>query len=237
MTAQSRGLLAVVGPETGSPSCGVTVGPTWDPASAAHQRGELVTKRPVTPTSVVQIVVWERENFQGRRQEFTSECSNITQYDFDDVRSIRVESGVWVGYEHHDFEGQQFILERGEYSRWEAWSWSNSYHVEWMMSFRPVYCADHSASCMEIYERENFMGLHADLCEDYPSLQAMGWSNCNVGSMFVKRGAWVCYQFLGYRGYQYIMEYDRHSGEFKHWRQWGSHSQTPQIQSIRRIMH
>ncbi|XP_072420695.1 crystallin, beta A1, like 1 isoform X2 [Chiloscyllium punctatum] len=183
------------------------------------------------------IVVWERENFQGRRQEFTSECCNITQCGFDNVRSIQVESGAWIGYEHHGFEGQQFILERGEYSRWEAWSGSNSYHVEWMMSFRPVYCANHSASRMEIYQRENFMGEHADVCEDYPSLQAMGWCNSNVGSMFVKSGAWVCYQFPGYRGYQYIMEYDRHSGEFKHWRQWGSHSQTPQIQSIRRIMH
>ncbi|GCC41188.1 hypothetical protein chiPu_0025207, partial [Chiloscyllium punctatum] len=40
------------------------------------------------------IVVWERENFQGRRQEFTSECCNITQCGFDNVRSIQVESGA-----------------------------------------------------------------------------------------------------------------------------------------------
>ncbi len=45
----------------------------------------------------------------------------------------------------------------------------------------------------------------------------------------------VCYQYPGYRGYQYIMECDRHCGEFKHFREFGSHCQTPQIQSIRRI--
>lgn len=44
----------------------------------------------------------------------------------------------WVGYEHTGFCGQQFILERGEYPRWDAWSGSNAYHIERLMSFRPV---------------------------------------------------------------------------------------------------
>lgn len=47
----------------------------------------------------------------------------------------------WVGYEHHDFQGQQFILERGEYPHWDAYCGNLSYHVERLMSFRPVYCA------------------------------------------------------------------------------------------------
>lgn len=47
--------------------------------------------------------------------------------------------------------------------------------------------------------------------------------------------SWVCYQYPGYRGYQYILECDHHGGDYKHWREWGSHAQTSQIQSIRRI--
>lgn len=47
----------------------------------------------------------------------------------------------WVGFEHHDFQGQQFILERGEYPNWDAYSGSLSYHTERFMSFRPIYCA------------------------------------------------------------------------------------------------
>lgn len=33
------------------------------------------------------------------------------------------------------------------------------------------------------------------------------------------------------------MECERHSGDFQHWRNFGSHCQTPKIQSIRRIQH
>ncbi|XP_036373277.1 beta-crystallin A1-like [Megalops cyprinoides] len=183
------------------------------------------------------MTVFEQEHFQGKCQEFTFECCNIHDCGFDNIRSIRVESGAWVGFEHHDFQGQQFVLERGEYPHWDAYCGNLSYHVERMMSFRPIYCASHPSSRMMIYEKENFMGRCAELCDDYPSLQAMGWCNNEVGSMHVQCGAWVCYQYPGYRGYQYIMECERHSGDYQHWRNWGSHCQTPQIQSIRRIQH
>lgn len=46
--------------------------------------------------------------------------------------------GSWAGYEHSSFCGQQFVLERGEYPYWESWSGSNAYHIERMMSFRPI---------------------------------------------------------------------------------------------------
>ncbi|XP_038843089.1 beta-crystallin A1-like [Salvelinus namaycush] len=95
----------------------------------------------------------------------------------------------------------------------------------------------HQSSRMQIFETENFMGRSAELCDDYPSLRAMGWCMPEVGSMHVQCGAFVCYQFPGYRGQQYIMECERHSGDYQHWKNWGSHCQTPQIQSIRRIQH
>ncbi|KAK6298487.1 hypothetical protein J4Q44_G00315420 [Coregonus suidteri] len=183
------------------------------------------------------VTVFEQEHFQGKCQEFTSECCNIHECGLDIIRSIRVESGAWVGFEHHDFQGQQFILERGEYPHWDAYSGSLSYHVERLMSLRPIYCASHMSSRMMIFERENFMGRSVELCDDYPSLQAMGWSMPEVGSMHVQCGAFVCYQYPGYRGQQYIMECERHSGDYQHWKNWGSHCQTPQIQSIRRIQH
>ncbi|MBN3295433.1 CRB32 protein, partial [Amia calva] len=200
------------------------------------------------------VIVWEQEYFQGKCQEFTAECCNIQDCGFDNIRSLRIESGAWVGFEHHDFQGQQFVLERGEYPRWDSWSGSLAYHVERMMSLRPLYCAvmclcctvltlslcfsqSHHSSRMVIFEKENFLGRSVELCDDFPSLQAMGWCNNEVGSMHVQSGAWVCYQFTGYRGFQYIMECERHSGDYQHWKNWGSHSQSPQIQSIRRIQH
>merc|ERR1712002_1372547 len=157
------------------------------------------------------IIVFDEECFQGRRHEFTSECGNVMEFGFETVRSLRVESGAWVGYEHA------------------------SYHIERLTSFRPIACANHRECRMTIYERENFLGRKGELSDDYPSLQAMGWCNNEVGSLRIQSGAFVCYQYPGYRGYQYIMECDRHCGEYKHFREFGSHCQTPQIQSIRRI--
>ncbi|KAH0511546.1 Beta-crystallin A3 [Microtus ochrogaster] len=181
------------------------------------------------------ITIYDQENFQGKRMEFTSSCPNVSERSFDNVRSLKVECGAWIGYEHTSFCGQQFILERGEYPRWDAWSGSNAYHIERLMSFRPICSANHKESKITIFEKENFIGRQWEICDDYPSLQAMGWFNNEVGSMKIQCGAWVCYQYPGYRGYQYILECDHHGGDYKHWREWGSHAQTFQIQSIRRI--
>uniref|UniRef100_A0A096LSE4 Crystallin, beta A1a n=1 Tax=Poecilia formosa TaxID=48698 RepID=A0A096LSE4_POEFO len=187
-----------------------------------------------TPLGPWKITVYDQENFQGKRLEFTSACQNIMECSVDNIRSLKVECGAWAGYEHSSFCGQQFVLERGEYPHWESWSGSNAYHIERMMSFRPIW-QNHKESKMVLFERENFIGRQWEINDDYPSLQAMGWSNNEIGSMQVQSGAWVCYQFPGYRGYQYIMECDRHGGEYKHYREWGSHAQSFQVQSLRRI--
>lgn len=47
----------------------------------------------------------------------------------------------WVGYEHSSFCGQQFVLEKGDYPCIQAYSGSNSYRIERMISFRPICCA------------------------------------------------------------------------------------------------
>ena len=46
---------------------------------------------------------------------------------------------------------------------------------------------------------------------------------------------WVAYQYPGYRGYQYVLERDRHSGEFRTYSEFGTQAHTGQLQSIRRI--
>uniref|UniRef100_A0A8C4WH49 Beta-crystallin A4 n=1 Tax=Gopherus evgoodei TaxID=1825980 RepID=A0A8C4WH49_9SAUR len=94
---------------------------------------------------------------------------------------------------------------------------------------------NHRNSKMTIFEWENFLGRKGELSDDYPSLPAMGWGSSAVSSFHAHSGAWVCSQFPGYRGFQYILECDCHAGEYKHFREWGSHAQTSQVQSIRRI--
>uniref|UniRef100_A0A672N8A1 Beta-crystallin A2 n=1 Tax=Sinocyclocheilus grahami TaxID=75366 RepID=A0A672N8A1_SINGR len=90
-------------------------------------------------------------------------------------------------------------------------------------------------SKITLYECEDFMGSKFEMCEDYPSLQAMGWCSKEVPSIKVNSGAWVGYQFPGYRGYQYIYERDRHQGEYRCYNEYGTQAHTNQIQSMRRI--
>lgn len=47
----------------------------------------------------------------------------------------------WVAFEYPDFQGQQFILEKGDYPCWSAWSGSSAHHSNQLLSFRPVLCA------------------------------------------------------------------------------------------------
>lgn len=49
--------------------------------------------------------------------------------------------------------------------------------------------------------------------------------------------SWVAYQFPGYRGYQYILERDRHQGEYRNYNEYSTQAHTNQVQSIRRIQH
>uniref|UniRef100_A0A8C6QDQ9 Beta-crystallin A4 n=1 Tax=Nannospalax galili TaxID=1026970 RepID=A0A8C6QDQ9_NANGA len=168
------------------------------------------------------MVVWDEEGFQGQWHEFTAECSSVLET-------------VWGGFEHAGFQGQQYVLERGEYPGWDAWSVNTAYPAERLTSFRPVACTNHRDSRLTIFKQENVLGRKGQLSDDYPSLQAMGWDGTEEGSFHVHFGAWVCSQFPGYRDFQYVLESDHHSGDYKHFREWGSHAHTFQVQSICRI--
>uniref|UniRef100_A0A665US98 Crystallin, beta B1, like 3 n=1 Tax=Echeneis naucrates TaxID=173247 RepID=A0A665US98_ECHNA len=172
------------------------------------------------------IYLYEFENFQGRRMDLFTECRNLCEKGFERIGSIRVECGPWVGYEQQNMTGEMFMLEKGEYPRWDTWS--NSYRCDRFMSVRPVRMdpQDHKIC---LYECTNFEGRKMEVCdEDIPSLWSYGFQD-RVASIQVTGGTWVGYQYPGYRGYQYVFE----MGPFKHWNEWGAHH--PQIQSIRRV--
>ncbi|XP_010142106.1 PREDICTED: beta-crystallin B3, partial [Buceros rhinoceros silvestris] len=78
------------------------------------------------------ITIYELENFQGKKCELTEELPNITEKDLEKVGSIQVESGPWLGFERQAFAGEQFVLEKGDYPRWD--SWSNSHNSDSLMS-------------------------------------------------------------------------------------------------------
>ncbi|KPP66663.1 hypothetical protein Z043_114806 [Scleropages formosus] len=182
--------------------------------------------RSALPTRVNKIFLFEFENFRGRRVELTGECFNICDFGFDCVRSVVVECGPWVAYEQQNMMGEMFVLEKGEYPRWD--SWTSSYRNEHLMSFRPIHTnyQDHKIC---LYECVNFGGRKMEVCdEDIPTLWSYSFQD-RVCSIQVSGGTWVGYQYPGYRGYQYLLE----CGAYQHWNDWGARH--PQIQSIRRM--
>ncbi|KPP62998.1 beta-crystallin A2-like [Scleropages formosus] len=271
-TAECAELVPSSGPECREPS----------PRPPALAAATMTTQQMQTEqTGPFKMTVWEEENFQGKRCEFTDECGNIMERGFCKIRSVKVENGAFVAFEHPEFQGQQFILEKGDYPRHEAWSGNSGYRTEHLLSFRPIKCArkspiqfpdsplkgpaanplqlrnilpsenvptanvqaprscsqKHGDSKVTLHECEDLAGRTFEICDDYPSLQAMGWCSKEVPSMKVNNGAWVAYQFPGYRGYQYILERDRHEGEYRNYTEYSTQAHSNQVQSIRRVQH
>ncbi|XP_076842670.1 beta-crystallin B1 isoform X2 [Brachyhypopomus gauderio] len=172
------------------------------------------------------MMLFDQENFQGRMMEVHNECMNICDGGMDRVRSIIVECGPFVAFEQTNFRGEMFILEKGEYPRWDTWS--NSYRSDCLMSFRPIRM-DPMEHKICLYELCDFQGNKMEVQEDdCPTLWAHGFCD-RVGSVKVPSGAWVGYQYPGYRGYQYLFE----CGDYRHYNDFCAFQ--PQIQSIRRV--
>uniref|UniRef100_A0A4W5P7Y5 Beta/gamma crystallin 'Greek key' domain-containing protein n=1 Tax=Hucho hucho TaxID=62062 RepID=A0A4W5P7Y5_9TELE len=119
-----------------------------------------------------------------------------------------------------------FILEKGEYPRWD--SWSNCQKNDYLLSFRPVRM-DPEKHKICLFEVGEFKGRKMEIMDDdVPSLFSYGFTD-RVGSIMVSCGSWVGYQFPGYRGSQYLLE----KGDYKHFNEFGARH--PQFQSVRRI--
>lgn len=82
-----------------------------------------------------QIVFFEGKCFMGRRLVVFGDSENFQDRGFmNKVNSIRVESGAWVCFDHPDFKGQQYMLEKGEYPDFQRWNAHNDH----MGSCKPI---------------------------------------------------------------------------------------------------
>ncbi|KAG5849627.1 hypothetical protein ANANG_G00112940 [Anguilla anguilla] len=158
--------------------------------------------------------VFDQENFQGRCVEIGGECMNVCDMGMDRVRSLRVECGPFVGYEQMNLCGEMYILEKGEYPRWD--SWSNCHRNDFLLSFRPVRM-DPEKHKICLYEVGEFKGRKMEIVDDdVPSLFSYGFTD-RVGSIIVSCGT------------QYLLE----KGDFRHFNEYGA--PCPQFQSVRRV--
>uniref|UniRef100_A0A8C4H8M1 Crystallin, beta B1, like 2 n=1 Tax=Dicentrarchus labrax TaxID=13489 RepID=A0A8C4H8M1_DICLA len=199
-----------------------------DGKAAQNKMSEMgmMSYKMITHLQIYHTVFYYTENFQGRCIEINAECMNVCDMGMDRVRSLRVDCGPFVGWEQMNFCGEMFILEKGEYPRWD--SWSNCQKNDYLLSFRPVRM-DPEKHKICLYEVGEFKGRKMEIMDDdVPSLFSYGFTD-RVGSIMVSCGTWVGYQFPGYRGSQYLLE----KGEYRHFNEYGA--RCPQMQSMRRI--
>ncbi|XP_062378478.1 beta/gamma crystallin domain-containing protein 1 isoform X2 [Sardina pilchardus] len=142
------------------------------------------------------------------------------------VGSIKIIGGLWVGYGGPGFEGQQYLLEEGEYADWTAWGGLG----DRLMSLRPVQ-SDLMSPHLKMFSEVDFgdRGVNVDLFIPVPSMESTGYGS-RTRSMDVLSGIWVVFEKEGFSGELYVLE----KGLYPTPEDWGS--RTPAVASVMPVM-
>ncbi|PWA16319.1 hypothetical protein CCH79_00004680, partial [Gambusia affinis] len=186
------------------------------------------------PTDV-KALVFEKPNFDGQCLELDGDVYNLLEQQNTDgknttlcsVGSIKILGGLWVGYQGTDFEGQQYILEEGEYPHCSEWGGSE----DGLQSLRPI-LADFQSPHLKLFSDPNFneQGGHMDLVGPVISMEGVGRST-KTQSVTVSGGVWVAFEQPGFSGELYVLE----KGMYSNPEDWGA--QNFRISSIQPIFH
>ncbi|XP_027457752.2 beta/gamma crystallin domain-containing protein 1 [Zalophus californianus] len=69
------------------------------------------------------IILFEREDFKGKKIELNAEVVNLRSLGFNTlIRSVQVIGGIWVTYEYGNYRGRQFLLSPAEVPNWYEFS-------------------------------------------------------------------------------------------------------------------
>lgn len=69
------------------------------------------------------IILFEREDFKGKKIELNAETVNLRSLGFNtQIRSVQVIGGIWVTYEYGNYRGRQFLLSPAEIPNWYEFS-------------------------------------------------------------------------------------------------------------------
>ncbi|XP_036270813.1 beta/gamma crystallin domain-containing protein 1 [Pipistrellus kuhlii] len=69
------------------------------------------------------IILFEREDFKGKKIELNAEAVNLQSLGFNtQIRSVQVIGGIWITYEYGNYRGRQFLLSPAEVPNWYEFS-------------------------------------------------------------------------------------------------------------------
>ncbi|XP_037342345.2 uncharacterized protein crybg1a isoform X2 [Pungitius pungitius] len=179
-------------------------------------------------------LLFEKPNFEGACTEVDSDVYNLqeeaeeqTKRTLSAVGSLKILGGLWVGYLEADFEGQQYILEEGEYPHCSDWGGSE----DGLLSLRPV-SPDFQSPHVKLFSERHFdqLGLNTDLLGPVPSMVDFSHAG-KTQSVNVMRGVWVGFEKPDFSGELYVLERGLYAGP----EDWGAANF--KISSIQPVFH
>ncbi|XP_035535050.1 beta/gamma crystallin domain-containing protein 1-like [Morone saxatilis] len=163
----------------------------------------------------IKAVVYEKPGFEGSSLEIDSDvfcfCEseaglsadgpNLDSKNLKSVGSLKILGGLWVGHSEPGFEGQQHILEEGEYL--DASDWGGT---EQLLSLQPI-LADFLCPHLKMFSDRDFgeLGVNIDLTVPIIDMDATGYG-MKTQSIDVIGGVWVVFEEPGFCGEPYILE-------------------------------
>ncbi|XP_028250629.1 beta/gamma crystallin domain-containing protein 1 isoform X3 [Parambassis ranga] len=185
----------------------------------------------------VKALVFEKPNFQGEYIEVDGDVYNLAEVEEEGdkpvkttlsaVGSLKILGGLWVGYQEADFEGQQYVLEEGEYPHCSDWGGCE----DGLLSLRPI-LTDFLSPHLKMFSEQNFdvLGLNVDLLGPVPNMEDIGHS-VKTRSVNVTAGVWVAFENPGFNGELYVLE----KGMYATPEDWGA--QNFKISSIQPVFY
>ncbi|XP_068199222.1 beta/gamma crystallin domain-containing protein 1-like isoform X2 [Antennarius striatus] len=163
----------------------------------------------------VKAIVYEKPGFEGSGLEIdgdvfsfgesdgglSAEAGNLDPEKKKSVGSVKILSGLWVGYSEPGFEGQQHILEEGEYPDCSEWGSSDQ-----LLSLRPI-LSDFLSPHLKMFSDRDFgdRGINIDVTVPVLNMNDTGYGS-RTQSVDVIGGSWVVFEKPGFCGDAYILE-------------------------------
>ncbi|XP_061699992.1 uncharacterized protein crybg1a isoform X2 [Syngnathoides biaculeatus] len=163
----------------------------------------------------VKALVFKKPNFEGECLEVDGDLYNLSEdkgeaeqgttggtKKISTVGSLKILGGLWVGYLEADFEGQQYILEEGEYPHCSDWGGSE----DGLLSIRPIR-TDFLSPHIKLFSEPNLdeRGLSVDLMGHVVNMADIG-HGIKTQSIKILSGVWVAFENPAFSGELYILE-------------------------------
>lgn len=77
---------------------------------------------PQTSGAQYKMKFWDKPEFAGQAYDASDDCPSVPErFHLREVHSCKVVEGFWVFYEHPNYRGRQYFLEKGDYRKPADW--------------------------------------------------------------------------------------------------------------------